>query len=175
MDRCVSLVPPTEIVFLRTTVPAYGAYQFGTFDVMFEIQGGNADQAFDVVKRIENGVYVGETARLVSTCVLSNEGYSVQQRVTASFQLSGQGYFRNTTLALHNKLIHNANSNAKAEPARMHSSCHPRNPHTRAHRHTHTHTHTHLHTQTEDSNSPHTNTNGRQTKNEKNLREDKAR
>ncbi|XP_059916345.1 fibulin-1 isoform X1 [Gadus macrocephalus] len=50
---------PEEIVFLRTTVPAYGAYQFGTFDVMFEIQGGNADQAFDVVKRIENGVYVG--------------------------------------------------------------------------------------------------------------------
>ncbi|CAL8295800.1 unnamed protein product [Boreogadus saida] len=50
---------PEEIVFLRTTVPAYGAYQFGTFDVMFEIQDGNADQAFDVVKRIENGVYVG--------------------------------------------------------------------------------------------------------------------
>ena len=59
------MVPPTEIVFLRTTVPAYGAYQFGTYDVMFEIQDGNADRAFDVVKRIENGVYVGESARSV--------------------------------------------------------------------------------------------------------------
>ncbi|CAL8359156.1 unnamed protein product [Lota lota] len=50
---------PEDIVFLRTTVPAYGAYQFGTYDVKFEIQDGNAERAFDVIKRIENGVYVG--------------------------------------------------------------------------------------------------------------------
>ncbi|KAJ3596100.1 hypothetical protein NHX12_002509 [Muraenolepis orangiensis] len=51
---------PEEIVFLRTTVSAYGSYQFGSYDVMFEIQDGNEDRAFDVVKRVENGVFVAD-------------------------------------------------------------------------------------------------------------------
>lgn len=51
---------PTEIVFLRTTVPAYGSYHLGTYDVKFEILEGNIENAFDIIKRVENGVYVGE-------------------------------------------------------------------------------------------------------------------
>lgn len=51
---------PTEIVFLRTTVPAYGSYHLGSYDVKFDILEGNVENAFDIIKRIENGLYVGE-------------------------------------------------------------------------------------------------------------------
>lgn len=52
---------PTEIVFLRTTVPAYGSYHIGSsYDVKFDILDGNVENAFDIIKRVENGVYVGE-------------------------------------------------------------------------------------------------------------------
>ncbi|XP_023255993.1 fibulin-1-like [Seriola lalandi dorsalis] len=50
---------PTEIVFLRTTVPAFGAYHLGRYDVKFDILEGNVENAFDIVKRVENGLYVG--------------------------------------------------------------------------------------------------------------------
>ncbi|XP_056909097.1 fibulin-1 isoform X1 [Takifugu flavidus] len=50
---------PEEIVFLRTTVPAYGSYHSGSYDVKFDILEGNVDNAFDIMKRVENGVYVG--------------------------------------------------------------------------------------------------------------------
>lgn len=50
----------TEIVFLRTTVPAYGSYHLGSYDVKFDILEGNVDNAFDIIKRVENGMYVGE-------------------------------------------------------------------------------------------------------------------
>lgn len=50
---------PEEIVFLRTTVPAYGSYNFGSYDVKFDILEGNVDNAFDIIKRVENGLYVG--------------------------------------------------------------------------------------------------------------------
>lgn len=51
---------PTEIVFLRTTVPAFGSYHLGSYDVKFDILGGNVENAFDIIKRVENGVYVGK-------------------------------------------------------------------------------------------------------------------
>ncbi|KAG7522590.1 fibulin-1-like isoform X1 [Solea senegalensis] len=50
---------PEEIVFLKTTVPAYGPYHLGNYDVKFNILEGNAHNAFDVIKRIENGYYMG--------------------------------------------------------------------------------------------------------------------
>ncbi|XP_077567081.1 fibulin-1 isoform X1 [Stigmatopora nigra] len=50
---------PEEIVFLRTTVPAYGSYRLGSYDVKFNIVEGNVENAFDVIKRVENGLYVG--------------------------------------------------------------------------------------------------------------------
>uniref|UniRef100_A0A8C6NY03 Fibulin-1 n=1 Tax=Nothobranchius furzeri TaxID=105023 RepID=A0A8C6NY03_NOTFU len=49
---------PEEIVFLRTTVPVYGSYHLGGYDVKFEILEGNVENAFDILKRVENGVYV---------------------------------------------------------------------------------------------------------------------
>lgn len=55
-----SLNNSSEIVFLRTTVPAYGSYNFGSYDVKFDILEGNVDNAFDIIKRVENGLYVGE-------------------------------------------------------------------------------------------------------------------
>ncbi|XP_056273173.1 fibulin-1 [Pseudoliparis swirei] len=50
---------PEEIVFLRTTVPAYGSYHLGSYDVKFDILEGNVENAFDILKRVENGMYVG--------------------------------------------------------------------------------------------------------------------
>ncbi|XP_074534584.1 fibulin-1 isoform X1 [Halichoeres trimaculatus] len=50
---------PEEIVFLRTTVPAYGTYNLGSYDVKFDILEGNVENAFDILKRVENGMYVG--------------------------------------------------------------------------------------------------------------------
>ncbi|XP_075894096.1 fibulin-1 isoform X1 [Nelusetta ayraudi] len=59
---------PQEIVFLRTTVPAYGSYHLGTYDVKFDVLDGNVENAFDILKRVENGLYVGivrQTKRLI--------------------------------------------------------------------------------------------------------------
>lgn len=50
---------PEEIVFLRSSVRPYGTYHLGSFDVKFEIVEGNVENAFDIIKRIENGMYVG--------------------------------------------------------------------------------------------------------------------
>uniref|UniRef100_A0A8C6S7R4 Fibulin-1 n=1 Tax=Neogobius melanostomus TaxID=47308 RepID=A0A8C6S7R4_9GOBI len=50
---------PEEIVFLRTSVRPYGTYHLGSFDVKFEILEGNVENAFDIIKRIEHGMYVG--------------------------------------------------------------------------------------------------------------------
>ncbi|KAM6937287.1 fibulin-1 [Xenentodon cancila] len=52
-------IRPEEIVFLRTTVPAYGSYRLGSYDVKFDILEGNVENAFDIIKRVENGMYVG--------------------------------------------------------------------------------------------------------------------
>lgn len=40
-------------------MPAYGSYNFGSYDVKFDILEGNVDNAFDIIKRVENGLYVG--------------------------------------------------------------------------------------------------------------------
>lgn len=61
----------TEIVFLRTTVPAYGSYRLGSYDVKFTILEGNVDNAFDVIKRVENGFYVGERYILYALALAS--------------------------------------------------------------------------------------------------------
>ncbi|KAM7414979.1 hypothetical protein PAMA_019680 [Pampus argenteus] len=50
---------PEEIVFLRTSVPGYTSYRLGSYDVKFDILEGNVENAFNIVKRIENGMYVG--------------------------------------------------------------------------------------------------------------------
>ncbi|XP_068168640.1 fibulin-1 isoform X1 [Antennarius striatus] len=50
---------PEEIVFLRTTVPAYGSYHLGSYDVKFDILEGNVEDAFDILKRVESGTFVG--------------------------------------------------------------------------------------------------------------------
>lgn len=40
---------------------AYGsAYRLGRYDVKFDILEGNVENAFDIIKRAENGVFVGE-------------------------------------------------------------------------------------------------------------------
>ncbi|KAF1386986.1 hypothetical protein EPR50_G00086270 [Perca flavescens] len=57
---------PEEIVFLRTTVPAYGSYHVGSYDVKFDILEGNVDNAFNIIKRVENGVYVGVVRQVKS-------------------------------------------------------------------------------------------------------------
>lgn len=57
---CMNCHLPTEIVFLRSSVRPYGTYHLGSFDVKFEIVEGNVENAFDIIKRIENGMYVGE-------------------------------------------------------------------------------------------------------------------
>uniref|UniRef100_A0AAQ4QLR6 Fibulin-1 n=1 Tax=Gasterosteus aculeatus aculeatus TaxID=481459 RepID=A0AAQ4QLR6_GASAC len=57
---------PEEIVFLRTTVPAYGSYHLGSYDVKFDILEGNVDDAFDVIKRVENGLFVGVVRQVKS-------------------------------------------------------------------------------------------------------------
>ncbi|KAI9519671.1 hypothetical protein NQZ68_025809 [Dissostichus eleginoides] len=49
---------PEEIVFLRTSVPAYGGYHLSSYDVKFDILEGNVENAFDIIKRVENGLYV---------------------------------------------------------------------------------------------------------------------
>lgn len=41
-------------------VPAYGSYHLGSYDVKFDILEGNVENAFDILKRIENGMLVGE-------------------------------------------------------------------------------------------------------------------
>ena len=150
-NSCVSLslvclVPPTEIVFLRTTVPAYGAYQFGTYDVMFEIQDGNAERAFDVIKRVENGVYIGEPAppRFDVVVFVSDWLRWAQHAGVALFHLRCQKYLSPTKFALHIKT--EKTQIPKAKLALMYSSCRPLNTHAHAHTHAHTHTHTHTHT-----------------------------
>uniref|UniRef100_A0A8D0D215 Fibulin-1 n=1 Tax=Sander lucioperca TaxID=283035 RepID=A0A8D0D215_SANLU len=57
---------PEEIVFLRTTVPAYGSYHLGSYDVKFDILEGNVENAFDIIKRVENGMYVGVVRQVKS-------------------------------------------------------------------------------------------------------------
>ncbi|MED6273700.1 hypothetical protein CHARACLAT_009175 [Characodon lateralis] len=57
---------PEEIVFLRTTVPAYRSYHLGNYDVNFNILEGNMENAFDIIKRVENGVYVGVVRQVKS-------------------------------------------------------------------------------------------------------------
>lgn len=38
---------------------AFGSYNFGTYDIKFDILDGNVENAFDILKRVENGLYVG--------------------------------------------------------------------------------------------------------------------
>lgn len=62
---------PTDIVFLRTTIPtisSFGSFNYGKFDVRFDILEGNVESAFDIVKRVENGVYVGEYRNFSLLC-----------------------------------------------------------------------------------------------------------
>lgn len=41
-------------------MPAYGSYHHGSYDVKFDILEGNVENAFDIIKRVENGMYVGK-------------------------------------------------------------------------------------------------------------------
>lgn len=47
-------------MFLRTPVPVYGPSNYGTYDVKFDILDGNVENAFDILTRAENGLYVGK-------------------------------------------------------------------------------------------------------------------
>lgn len=51
-------------------MPAYGSYHLGSYDVKFDILEGNVDNAFDIMKRVENGMYVGEYQIFILLCVL---------------------------------------------------------------------------------------------------------
>lgn len=51
-------------------MPAYGSYHSGGYDVKFDILEGNVDNAFDIVKRVEHGMYVGEYRDFTLLCVL---------------------------------------------------------------------------------------------------------
>lgn len=51
-------------------MPAYGSYHLGSYDVKFDILEGNVDDAFDVIKRVENGLFVGECRNSTSLCPL---------------------------------------------------------------------------------------------------------
>lgn len=53
-------------------MPAYGSYHLGSYDVKFDILEGNVDNAFDIIKRVENGMYVGEYWNFILLCVLSS-------------------------------------------------------------------------------------------------------
>ncbi|TMS05429.1 Fibulin-1 [Larimichthys crocea] len=91
---------PEEIVFLRTTVPAYGSYHLGSYDVKFDILEGNVENAFDIMKRIENGMYVGvvrqvkpligplSTVLKLSMRNLSNQGDSGQNIINVHVYVS---------------------------------------------------------------------------------------
>ncbi|XP_072242358.1 fibulin-1 isoform X2 [Leuresthes tenuis] len=91
---------PEEIVFLRTTVPAYGSYHSNSYDVKFDILEGNIENAFDILKRVENGVYVGvvrqvkpvigpvETVLKLSMRNLSAQGDSGQNLVNVHIFVS---------------------------------------------------------------------------------------
>ncbi|KAM4572363.1 fibulin-1 isoform 2-T2 [Odontesthes bonariensis] len=91
---------PEDIVFLRTTVPAYGSYHLGSYDVKFDILEGNIENAFDIIKRVENGVFVGvvrqvkpvigpmETVLKLSMRNLSAQGDSGQNLVNVHIFVS---------------------------------------------------------------------------------------
>lgn len=51
-------------------MPAYGSYHLGSYDVKFDILEGNVENAFDIIKRVENGMYVGEYRNFNLLCVL---------------------------------------------------------------------------------------------------------
>lgn len=51
---------PTEIVFLRTISPAHSLPQLGSSDIVFDILEGNLHNSFDILKRYEHGMIVGE-------------------------------------------------------------------------------------------------------------------
>lgn len=53
-------------------MPAYGSYNMGSYDVKFDILEGNVDNAFDILKQIDNGLYVGEYWNFTLLCVLSS-------------------------------------------------------------------------------------------------------
>uniref|UniRef100_A0A8C9T7X7 Fibulin-1 n=1 Tax=Scleropages formosus TaxID=113540 RepID=A0A8C9T7X7_SCLFO len=50
---------PEEIVFLRTAAPAHSAHWPNPHNIIFDIQGGNVQSSFDIVKRYERGAAVG--------------------------------------------------------------------------------------------------------------------
>ncbi|XP_015244924.1 PREDICTED: fibulin-1-like [Cyprinodon variegatus] len=91
---------PEEIVFLRTTVRAYGSYHLDTYDVRFEILEGNIENAFDIIKRLENGLYVGvvrqirsltgprETVLKLSMRNLTSNGESTQSIINVHVYVS---------------------------------------------------------------------------------------
>lgn len=42
-------------------MPAYASYNpIASYDVRFDILEGNVENAFDILKRVENGMYVGK-------------------------------------------------------------------------------------------------------------------
>lgn len=51
---------PTEIVFLRTMSPSHSLPQLGSSDIVFDILEGNLHNSFDILKRYEHGMIVGE-------------------------------------------------------------------------------------------------------------------
>lgn len=51
-------------------MPVYGSYHLGGYDVKFDILEGNVENAFDIMKRVENGMYVGEYKNFTLCCVL---------------------------------------------------------------------------------------------------------
>lgn len=53
-------------------MPAYGSYHVGTYDFKFDILEGNVENAFDIIKRVENGMRVGEYRDFALLCVLSS-------------------------------------------------------------------------------------------------------
>lgn len=57
LGRSHAIILVAEIIFLRAVTPLYPANQA---DIIFDITEGNLRDSFDIVKRYEDGMTVGE-------------------------------------------------------------------------------------------------------------------
>lgn len=57
LQRSHAIILAAEIIFLRAVTPLYPANQA---DIIFDITEGNLRDSFDIIKRYEDGMTVGE-------------------------------------------------------------------------------------------------------------------